>query len=324
MSGALDNQGCGLCRRTIAEALLPFRMLCGLRRSPLGSVQWQAAIWYPPSIFLGPLFVHPERTTRCRKATADPARYPSRVGSGHGRSPQGTRIPLFQAGRAIPVFDGRADRCPVAVKLSAIRRRRAGPGGVSSNCTSGSTGPDSGWQHLGCAAPRLWFAPPLGPYRNMGVAQGWTSRWTRRPALAIHRNCSRFTNQLVKHEFPTSTHAPFPIAPPRHVRGSLHAALERIQHPPVWPARGLNRIADIPLASTRRCSTTTSRAKRTFISPALEMISAQNPRPDALAVFLREASPRGVSLAVGVGALRSDFDAARISGADAAGDDSPA
>src|ERR1700733_12526734 len=43
----------GYIRRTLAEVLLPFKMWRGLRSSPLASVQWQAAIWYSPSIFLG-------------------------------------------------------------------------------------------------------------------------------------------------------------------------------------------------------------------------------------------------------------------------------
>jgi glycosyltransferase involved in cell wall biosynthesis len=64
--GALTTKDVGYVRRTIAEALLPFRMLRGLRRSPLGSVQWQAAIWYSPSIFLGLLVGALKRTTRCR------------------------------------------------------------------------------------------------------------------------------------------------------------------------------------------------------------------------------------------------------------------
>ncbi|MFI4890058.1 MAG: glycosyltransferase family 4 protein [Steroidobacterales bacterium] len=64
--GALTTKDVGYVRRTIAEALLPFRMLRGLRSSPLGSVQWQAAIWYSPSIFLGLLVGALKRTSRCR------------------------------------------------------------------------------------------------------------------------------------------------------------------------------------------------------------------------------------------------------------------
>jgi hypothetical protein len=63
---AVTTKDVGYVRRTIAEALLPFRMLRGLRDSPLGSVQWQAAIWYSPSIFLGILVGALRRSTRCR------------------------------------------------------------------------------------------------------------------------------------------------------------------------------------------------------------------------------------------------------------------
>jgi len=63
---AATTKDVGYLRRTIAEALLPFKMLRGLRNSPLGGVQWQAAIWYSPSIFLGILVGALRRSTRCR------------------------------------------------------------------------------------------------------------------------------------------------------------------------------------------------------------------------------------------------------------------
>ena len=63
---ALTTKDVGYVRRTIAEAVLPFKMLRGLRNSPLSTVQWQAAIWYSPSIFLGILVGALKRSTRCR------------------------------------------------------------------------------------------------------------------------------------------------------------------------------------------------------------------------------------------------------------------
>jgi glycosyltransferase involved in cell wall biosynthesis len=64
--GAATTKDVGYLRRTIAEALLPFKMLRGLRDSPLRGVQWQAAVWYSPSIFLGIAIGALRRSTRCR------------------------------------------------------------------------------------------------------------------------------------------------------------------------------------------------------------------------------------------------------------------
>ena len=63
---ALTTKDVGYVRRTIAEAMLPFKLLRGLRNSPLGSVQWQAAVWYSPSIFLGLLVGALKRSAQCR------------------------------------------------------------------------------------------------------------------------------------------------------------------------------------------------------------------------------------------------------------------
>jgi glycosyltransferase involved in cell wall biosynthesis len=63
---ALPTKDVSYVRRTIAEALLPFKMLRGIHRSPLGSIQWQAAIWYSPSIFLGLLVAVLRGSTKCR------------------------------------------------------------------------------------------------------------------------------------------------------------------------------------------------------------------------------------------------------------------
>lgn len=62
----LATKDIGYVRRTIAEALLPVRMLRGLRRSPLGPTRWQAVVWYSPSIFLGFLAGALKRASACR------------------------------------------------------------------------------------------------------------------------------------------------------------------------------------------------------------------------------------------------------------------
>lgn len=45
----------GRVRRAIAESLMPFAMISALRRSSLAEVQWDAVVWYSPSIFLWPV-----------------------------------------------------------------------------------------------------------------------------------------------------------------------------------------------------------------------------------------------------------------------------
>ena len=42
-------------QRLLAEWLLPFALLRGLRRSPLADVHWDGIVWYSPTIFLGPM-----------------------------------------------------------------------------------------------------------------------------------------------------------------------------------------------------------------------------------------------------------------------------
>lgn len=52
-------------RRTIGEALLSFTMLYGIRKSPFRSEQWDAIVWYAPSIFFGPLVSVLKRSSKC-------------------------------------------------------------------------------------------------------------------------------------------------------------------------------------------------------------------------------------------------------------------
>ena len=52
---APNTKDVGYVRRTLAELIMPFAMLSGLRKSPLAGVQWDGVLWYSPSIFHGPL-----------------------------------------------------------------------------------------------------------------------------------------------------------------------------------------------------------------------------------------------------------------------------
>jgi hypothetical protein len=52
--------------RTIAEFLLPWAMLRGLRKSPLAKQRWDAVVCYSPSIFFGPLIRALKRSSNCR------------------------------------------------------------------------------------------------------------------------------------------------------------------------------------------------------------------------------------------------------------------
>jgi glycosyltransferase involved in cell wall biosynthesis len=52
---ALRTRDVDYVRRTIGEFVLPWAMLHGFRASPLAGTQWDAIVWYSPSIFFGPL-----------------------------------------------------------------------------------------------------------------------------------------------------------------------------------------------------------------------------------------------------------------------------
>jgi glycosyltransferase involved in cell wall biosynthesis len=62
----LQTKDIGYVRRTFNEMLLPFLMLRGIRNSPFRYVQWDAVVWYSPSIFLGPLVGVLKRSSNCR------------------------------------------------------------------------------------------------------------------------------------------------------------------------------------------------------------------------------------------------------------------
>ena len=56
----------GYVRRTIAELLMPFYMWWNLRKSPLHDAQWDAVVWYSPSIFFGPLVSWCRQSRSCK------------------------------------------------------------------------------------------------------------------------------------------------------------------------------------------------------------------------------------------------------------------
>lgn len=63
---AARTKDVGLLRRAVAEGLLSFAMLLGLRLSSEGKTRWDGVIWYSPTIFLGPLAAWIRHAHRCR------------------------------------------------------------------------------------------------------------------------------------------------------------------------------------------------------------------------------------------------------------------
>jgi glycosyltransferase involved in cell wall biosynthesis len=56
----------GYVRRALAEFLMPYAMLRGLRDSPYGNTSWDGIVWYSPSIFHGPMVRALKRRSACR------------------------------------------------------------------------------------------------------------------------------------------------------------------------------------------------------------------------------------------------------------------
>lgn len=56
----------GLIRRGLAEALMSFDMIKGLKKSPYANIKWDGIIWYSPTIFLGPAVRTLKRRSACR------------------------------------------------------------------------------------------------------------------------------------------------------------------------------------------------------------------------------------------------------------------
>lgn len=60
------TKGVGLARRAVAEAMMPFAMLRGLRNSPFAREKWDGVVWYSPTIFLGPVARALRAASGCR------------------------------------------------------------------------------------------------------------------------------------------------------------------------------------------------------------------------------------------------------------------
>jgi glycosyltransferase involved in cell wall biosynthesis len=63
---AFPTRDVGYLSRIVGEFLLPWSMRRGLRASPMASAQWDAVVWYSPSIFFGPLVTSLKHASGCR------------------------------------------------------------------------------------------------------------------------------------------------------------------------------------------------------------------------------------------------------------------
>ena len=61
----LKHKNIGRVRRALAEFLMPFLMIRNFKRSILKNVQWDAIIWYSPTIFLGPFIYYLKKENAC-------------------------------------------------------------------------------------------------------------------------------------------------------------------------------------------------------------------------------------------------------------------
>jgi glycosyltransferase involved in cell wall biosynthesis len=60
-----EHKNIGRIRRAIAEILMPFFMIRNFRKSALSNTQWDAVIWYSPTIFLGPFIHYLKKQSAC-------------------------------------------------------------------------------------------------------------------------------------------------------------------------------------------------------------------------------------------------------------------
>lgn len=60
-----EHKNIGRIRRAIAEVLMPFFMVRNFKKSTLKNTQWDAVIWYSPTIFLGPFIYYLKRRSAC-------------------------------------------------------------------------------------------------------------------------------------------------------------------------------------------------------------------------------------------------------------------
>ena len=130
---ALPTRDIGYLWRTIGEMTLPWAMLRGLRKSPLGSQRWDAVAWYSPSIFFGPLVRALKRSSKCRSYLIQRDVFPEwAVDLGLLR--KGLAYRMFKAVPATAVRRRRHHRCAGAIEScipgSLEREARAALGGV--------------------------------------------------------------------------------------------------------------------------------------------------------------------------------------------------
>jgi len=60
-----EHKNIGRIRRAVAELLMPFFMIRNFRKSALKNAEWDAVIWYSPTIFLGPFIYYLKRQSVC-------------------------------------------------------------------------------------------------------------------------------------------------------------------------------------------------------------------------------------------------------------------
>ena len=63
---APEYKNIGRIRRAISEIFMPFFMIRNFRKSILKNTQWDAVIWYSPTIFLGPFIYYLKRQNACQ------------------------------------------------------------------------------------------------------------------------------------------------------------------------------------------------------------------------------------------------------------------
>ncbi|WP_438978911.1 glycosyltransferase family 4 protein [Polynucleobacter sp.] len=61
----LEHKNIGVIRRAIAEIFMPFFMIRNFRKSAFKTTQWDALVWYSPTIFLGPFIYYLKRRNAC-------------------------------------------------------------------------------------------------------------------------------------------------------------------------------------------------------------------------------------------------------------------
>ena len=63
---AFRSKDVGYVKRTISEIFTPFKMLNGIKKSPISKTKWDGVVWYSPTIFLGPVARYFTKASKCR------------------------------------------------------------------------------------------------------------------------------------------------------------------------------------------------------------------------------------------------------------------